>query len=139
MESKSRKMSTLIFMFAIFVLLAAFLGSWLYRIYKEQTTYSQEQTLAAVDCGRFYYQVDSESVSYKDGVLFFLIENTIGKEITSLTLETALETKHFNMTGLTPGAMVPVNQSIRMTTWVWVYPTSCRGINFKNISFQPNI
>lgn len=138
MEKRSKKISTLIFLFAIFILLAVFLGSWLYRIYLEQTKYSQEQTLSAVDCGRYYFKIPEDMVEYKNGTLTFMIENTIGKEIKQLVVESALETQRKNMTGLISGAMVPVEVDMRFTDWIYVYPKGCRGINFKNISFLPN-
>lgn len=139
MVERSKKFSTLIFLFAIFVVLAAFLGSWLYNIYQDQTQYSKEQTMSAVECGRFYFNVKPEDVSYDNGTLTLLVENTIGQEIKQLTVESALETHKLNVTGLINGAMVPVKVGIRMTDWIYVYPSQCRGINFKNISFLPNI
>ena len=139
MEARSRKISTMIFLFAIFMLLAFFLGSWLYRIYLEQTQYSKEKTIAAVECGRFYFLIDENTVSYTNGTLHFAIENTVGTPITQLTVETALETQNLNITGLMSGAMVPVSTKIQITDWAHVYPRYCRGLNWKNLTFMPAI
>ncbi len=139
MEARSQKVSTLIFLFSIFVLLAFFLGSWLYNIYLDQTQYSKEQTISAIECGRFYFQIDEQSVGYVDGILTFDIENTIGTPIRELTIESALETRDLNVSGLIPGAMVPISVDIRLTDWIQIYPKYCRGLNFKNLTFMPNI
>ena len=138
MEAHSKQTSTLIFLFAIFVLLAFFLGSWLYKIYLQQTEYSKEQTVAAIECGRFYFHIVDNTVSYDNGTLHFEVENTIGEPIRELTIESALETRTLNVSGLIPGAMVPISTDIRITDWVHVYPRYCRGLNWKNLSFLPN-
>ncbi len=137
MNPKSKKFSTMIFLVALFFLLSVLVGAWLYKIFKEQTSYSNDQTLATIDCGRYYFYIPENSVKYQNGTLEFDIENTLGKEIEQLTLRTALEKKTLNMTGLTQGTKVPVKTPIAMTDWVYVYPDACDGVNYKNISFLP--
>jgi K+-transporting ATPase A subunit len=134
-ERRSRRISTLIFLFAIFILLAVFTGAWIYRVYKQQTAYSEARTLATVECGKYYFGIDPKTVSYEDGVLYFEIENTLGADIRTIVVQGVDERREVNIS-LVQGMIMPVSLQIAVADWVMVYPEGCEGINFKNISFK---
>jgi hypothetical protein len=138
-ETRSRKVSILIFLFAVFILLAVFTGSWLYRMYKEQTDFSERKTLATVECGRYYFTIDPKSVLYENGTMYFEIENTLGADIGTIIVKSASEEKEVALGGLGQGTVMPVQIPIAVTEWVQVYPKGCEGVNFRNISFEPRI
>ncbi|MFC1723308.1 hypothetical protein ACFL0V_04165 [Nanoarchaeota archaeon] len=135
MDGRGKKVSTLIFLFALFMLLAVILGAWLFKIYQEQTKWSDTQTVDAVDCGRYYYQIGD--ITYHNGTLSFMFENTVGKPIKEITIESAIEKRSVNMS-LNADEAIPISVPLQLTDWVFVYPSACRGFNFKNISFLPN-
>jgi hypothetical protein len=136
-ERRSKKLSVVIFLFAIFILLVAFTAAWIYRMYQEQTAYSESRTLATVECSKYYFDVKPESVLYEDGVLYFEIENTLGAEILSIVVKSMNEAKEVDLGGLGQGTMQPVSLPIEVVEWVLVYPTGCEGVNFQNLSFEP--
>jgi len=138
-EARSRKMSTLIFLFAVFILLAIFTGSWMYKMFKDQTAYSEQKTLATVECGRYYFSIRPESVLYENGTLYFEIENTLGADIKMVTVESKAESRELDLGGLSQGTVLPVSVQIGVSEWVLVYPKGCRGVNFRNLTFLPRI
>ena len=137
-EARSKRVSLLIFLFAVFILLAVFTGSWIYKMFKEQTAFSEKKTLATIDCGRYYFNIIPESVLYESGVLYFEIENTLGADIKSIVVKSASEEKEVDLGGLGQGAVMPVSMNITLTDWALIYPKGCDGVNFRNISFNPN-
>jgi hypothetical protein len=138
-EARSRKISLLIFLFAVFILLAVFTGSWLYRMFKEQTAYSEQKTLATVECGRYYFTIKPESVLYENGTLYFEIENTLGADMNVINVESMAANKEVDLGGLGQGTVLPVSLQIDVSEWVLVYPKGCRGVNFKNLTFLPRV
>lgn len=137
-DRKSKKISVIIFLFAIFVLLVAFSASWIYKIYKEQTAFSEQNTLSTVECSKYYYFIDPDAVEYYNGTLSFNIKNTLGREIETIVVESASETKEFNIY-LGQGMTQPVSSDFIIDGWFLVYPKDCRNVNFRNISFEPNL
>ncbi len=138
MTQRSRKLSTISFLMLIFLLMVGLVGYWLYEIYIDQTEYSNEQSAQSIECGRFAFAIDEDAVVYESGVLSMNIDHRGGKQMDRFTFKTSLETKTVNVT-IKPGTTAPVSVPIRLTNWVQVYPTECEGLNFKNISFLPNI
>jgi hypothetical protein len=130
---RHKKISTLIFLFAIFIMLAVFTGGWIYRMYVQQTAFSEQSTFDTVECGRYYFNIDPESVLYDNRTLYFEIENSIGAAIDSLVIESAAEKKQISIR-LDQGVLQPVTLPIEAEAWVLVYPRGCRSGNFKNIS-----
>ncbi|MBU2561790.1 MAG: hypothetical protein KKD17_05830 [Nanoarchaeota archaeon] len=136
-ESRSKKISVLIFLFAIFILLVVVTGGWIYRMYTEQTAYSESKTLATVECSRYYYSINPESVLYENGTLYFEISNTLGADIDKMVVESIGGQKEVDVGGLSQGVTLPVSVPMEVVEWAVVYPPGCRGVNFKNISFEP--
>ena len=134
-ERRSRKISVLIFLFAIFVLLVVMTASWIYKVYVEQTAYSEKRTFATIECGRYYFDIKPESVEYENGTLYFEVRNTLGKDISSLVVESSTESKMVSV-DLTQGSVQPVSLPIKVAGWVMVYPEGCEGVNFRNLSFE---
>lgn len=135
-DGRSKKISVIIFLFAIFILLVGFTGSWLFRMYSEQTAYSESRTLATVECSRYYFTVPPQSVLYENGTLYFEVTNTLGADINTLVIECASESKEIEV-NVGRGITVPVSVPINLVEWALVYPQGCRGVNFKNLSFEP--
>ena len=134
-DPRSKKISVMIFLLAIFILLVVVTAGWIYRVYMDQTAYSEQRTLATFECGKYYYEIDPETVSYDEGTLYFEIENTLGADIPSIMVESAVETKEVSI-GLTQGSFQPVSLPIAVEDWFVVYPRGCEDVNFKNISFE---
>jgi hypothetical protein len=134
-ERQAHKYAVMFFLLAVFILLAAVTAAWLYKVYTEQTTFSEKKTLATVECGRYYFSIDENTVAYHNGTLYFEIENTLGAEIKDIIVESSTETKELNMT-LAQGMIQPVSLPMEFDAWVLVYPRGCEGINFKNITFE---
>lgn len=135
-ERRSSKISVLIFLFAIFILLVVVTASWIYKIYQEQTAYSEARTLATIECGRYYYDINEESVLYENGTLYFEVGNTLGKDIDEMIVQSSTESKKVDIM-LSRGTIQPVSVDIAVAGWVMVYPVGCEGVNFRNISFEP--
>ncbi len=136
-ESRSHKMSTLIFLFGIFILLAVVTAGWLYRMYTEQTAYSERSTLATVECSRYYFSIDPDTVSYNNGTLYFELRNTLGAQIDTMVVETSTQQKEVEV-NLAQDTIQPVSLPIEVVEWAVIYPLGCEGTNFKNLSFEPN-
>ena len=137
-DSRSKKMSVLIFLFGIFVVLVAVTAGWLYKMYTEQTAFSEASTLATVECSKYYFRVQADSVSYENGTLYFEIESTLGSDIDSIVVQSMNEKKQVDVY-LTQGIVQPVSLPIEVVEWVMVSPVGCEGVNFKNLSFAPNM
>ncbi|MFH1064215.1 MAG: hypothetical protein V1729_03990 [Candidatus Woesearchaeota archaeon] len=135
-DRRSKKISVLIFMFAIFILLVVVTASWLYRIYTEQTAFSEKKTMATVTCSQYYFYINNESVLYEDGKIYFEIENIMGKDIDKIVVRTSTEEAVVDMDGLGQGIIQPVTLPIEVIEWALVYPEGCDGANFKNLSFE---
>ena len=74
---------------------------------------------------------------YEGGALYFEIENTIGSNIESIIVKSVSEEKEV-LIDLSQGVIQPVSLPIEVIEWAAVYPKGCEGINFKNLSFEPN-
>jgi hypothetical protein len=138
-ERRSHRISVLIFLFAVFVLLVAFTASWIYRMYQEQTAYSESRTLATVECSRYYFSINQESILYEDGMLYFEIKNTLGTDIDTIVVQSSTEKKEVTLGGLGQGIDQAVNIPLEAVGWAMVYPKGCEGVNFRNITFGQNI
>jgi hypothetical protein len=136
-DRRSKKLSVLIFLFAIFILLVAVTASWIYRMYRSETEYSERSTLATVECGKYYYKINPDSVLYENKTLYFEIENTLGADIDAIVVESMTEKKEFTLGGLSQGTVYPVSLELDIVEWVLVYPSGCGGVNFQNLSFEP--
>ena len=134
-ERRSNKISVLIFLFAIFILLVVVTASWIYKIYVEQTEYSEERTIATIECGRYYYDIKEETVLYENGTLYFEIGNNLGKDMDDIIVQSSTESKEVSIM-LSRGTVQPVSVQISVEGWVMVYPVGCKGLNFRNISFE---
>jgi len=135
-DRRSKKISVLIFLFGIFAILVAVTAGWLYKVYTEQTAYSEQSTLATVECSRYYFKIDPDSVMYENGTLYFEARNTLGADVDVLVLESATDMKEVAVS-LSQGLTIPVSVDIDIVEWVTVYPVGCKGVNFQNLSFEP--
>ncbi|MBW2964054.1 hypothetical protein KY363_01215 [Candidatus Woesearchaeota archaeon] len=136
-EGRSRKVSTLIFLFAIFIMLAVFTGSWIYKMYSQNKAFTEDRTVSTVECSRYYYNIRPETVLYENGTLYFEIENNIGADIGRIIVESSAEKKEVDLGGLSRGIAQPVTVQLDVVGWVLVYPVGCQTTNFKNLSFEP--
>lgn len=135
-DTRSNKRNVLIFLFSIAILLIVMTASWTFRVYQDQTAFSEQRTLATIECGRYYFDIKPESVSYDNGTLYFEIENTLGKDIDNIVVESSTERQEINI-ALSQGMVQPVSLPIKVTGWVLVYPVGCEDVNFRNLSFEP--
>jgi hypothetical protein len=136
-ESRSRKVSVIIFLFAVFIMLAIFTGGWIYRMYATQTELAEKRTFSAVECGKYYFSLKQDSIVYDNSTVYFEIQNTIGATIDLIVVESGLEKRELNVS-IAQGTTQPVSLNMSVTNWILVYPVGCRETNFRNISFEPN-
>lgn len=137
-HSRSKKISVMIFLLAIFIMLVVMTAGWIYKMYREQTSFTNTRTLATVECGKYYFDIDESTVSYQDGQLYFEIENTLGSKIETILVESGSSKVSVDI-GLSQGAIYPVSIPINISTSLAVYPEGCKEVNFRNISFEPNV
>ena len=136
---RSKKISTTIFLFAIFVVLAVFTGGWLYNTYTEQIAFSESSSDATVKCGKYYFDVDPDSVYYENKTLHLDIENTFGAELKTIIIDAGEERKEVNVGGIPSGTIYPVSVEISIVESVLVYPSGCETANFKKLTFEPAV
>lgn len=131
-ETRAMKISTFIFLLAVFIMLAVFMGGWLYKIYAENTNYSKLRTDEALNCNKYYYRIHQNTASYENGVLRFDIENYIGAEFKTLVVQSETQQKELNVT-IIQETTLPVEVEIEASERVRVYPLGCNN-NYKEIS-----
>jgi hypothetical protein len=130
-ETRAMKISTFIFLLAIFIMLAVFMGGWLYKIYIENTHYSKSKTDEALNCNKYYYKILQDTVSYENGVIRFDVENYIGAEFKTLVVQSETQQKELNIT-IGQETTLPVEVEIEAAERVRVYPLGCEN-NYKEI------
>ena len=138
-EGRAKKMSVMIFLMAVFIMLLVMTGAWIYRMYSEQTSFAQARTLAAIECGNYYFDIDETTVTYDGEILYFEIKNTLGGKIETIIVESGPSKVSVDI-GLTSGTTYPVSIPFELYgTSLMIYPEGCEDVNFKNVSFEPNI
>ena len=124
-QEKGKKISTLIFLFAVFVFLAFFTGGWLYRVYVDHTSFSEKSTNTAIKCSSITFGVDN--LNYEGGVLSFDLENKFGAVFGNITVESGPNQTVEVPTGrLGSGDVYPVALTIDLGNSVMIYPAGCR-------------
>ncbi|MFC1753048.1 hypothetical protein ACFL96_06595 [Thermoproteota archaeon] len=131
MTEKARKISTTVFLLAVFVFLAVFLGGWLYRVYTTQTTYSTGESKSAITCVGYTFDIDKESLVYEHGVLHFEIAHQYGDQIDVLIVESGTETREVVAGDFIAGVSQLFQVELPLGEEVKIYPKGCRDHNFK--------
>lgn len=134
MDSRAKKISTIIFLLAIFVFLAIFIGGWLYRVYMTQSRYSTHESASAVDCA--YYSFNVESLSYENGRLYFELDNKGNDQFDTIVIESGGIAKEVSTEGMVAGMSQPIDVEIALADDVSIYPKGCKDHNSKG--FQIN-
>ena len=134
MAEKSRKISLTIFLLAVFVFLAIFLGGWIYRVYMTETAYSTGESKSAVVCAGYTFDIDKESLVYEDGVLYFETDLGYGDKINLLVVESGVESREVDTTAMSGGVPQPITVDIPLSDEVLVYPEGCRDHNFERFT-----
>ena len=129
-QEKGKKISTLIFLFAVFIFLAFFTGGWLYRVYVDHTSFSEKSTDTAIKCSSITFGV--ENLDYKGGVLSFDLENKFGQEFSNITIESGTQSVDVPTGILRPGDLFPVRLEIEVGETLIIYPQGCKGENSKS-------
>jgi uncharacterized protein YpmB len=135
-ERRAKRISVLIFLFAVFIMLVVFSVSWVYKIYKEQTKFTEENTYSTVECSKYYFSINPGTVTYEGTTLSFDIKNTLGDELDTIIVESPYGQKEAKVQ-LSQGLSQPVVVDLQIDSWFIVYPKDCRNANFKNVSFEP--
>ena len=131
MAASARKISTTVFLLAIFVFLVIFVGAWIYRVYITQTSYSKDESSSAVNCVGYSFEVDKNKLNYKNGLFSFEFKQTGGNAINTLIVESSKQKKELNITNNVIGEKTSLNLNILLSKQVRIYPKGCRIHNFK--------
>ena len=133
MAEKHRKISTTIFLLAVFVFLAVFLGGWLYRVYIEQTTYSTGESQSALYCTEYYF--DIEGLAYDQGQLSFEIVLKRGM-FDVMVVESGTEMRDINTSNMVTGSIISVEIEIPLADEIVFYPKGCKTHNSKSFNIK---
>lgn len=128
-SERGKQVSTLIFLFAVFIFLAFFTGGWLYRVYIEKTTFSEQLTDIAIKCSSIYFGV--RDIDYREGVLSFELHNKLGDAFEDIVIESGETLVEVPTGRLGAGDELPVQQEIGLEGSVRIYPKGCREENSK--------
>ena len=133
MAEKHRKISTTLFLLAVFVFLAVFLGGWIYRVYTEQTTYSEGESQSALYCTE--YSFDIEGPAYDQGQLSFEIVLKRGM-FDIMVVESGTEMREIDTSHMVVGSSIPAEVEIPLADEVVFYPEGCKAHNSKSFNIK---
>lgn len=126
-DSKSKKISIFIFLFALFVMLALLTGGYLYKLYIENIEFTDKETNELVNCDNFYFNLVKNTISYNENKLTFEVKNSMGKEINQLIIESNNKTTEKNMS-LAQGDLLFVVVNLEVNNNFSVYPKGCKSV-----------
>jgi len=129
MEGRALKVSTGIFLFAIFVFLGVFVGGWMYNLYTEQTSYSKQESTSIVGCATITFDVSD--AQYEAGVLSFVIENKPGDPLEKVGVSSGDEDVIIDTPLLAGGSSQLIEVEMALGGDVLVYPVGCKEHNVK--------
>ena len=131
MAASARKISTTIFLLAIFVFLVIFVGAWIYRVYITQTSYSKDESSTAVNCVGYSFEVDTTKLTYSNGLFTFGFKQVSGDKIKGLVVESGKQKKEINVTTNIIGEETSLSLNMSLSKQVRIYPKGCKLHNFK--------
>ncbi len=125
-DERTKKWVTAIFMIALFLVVAIYIGLAMLRIYTDSSRFSTEKSKSSVDCVGYVYSIDN--ARYADGLLSFELKNSdySDYEEMNLIIKSGNATKEVALTNLIRGLKKSIDiempiQDSKFST----YPKSC--------------
>lgn len=125
----SKKITILFFLFALFILAAVLVGTWLFNIYRTGTGFTDAESRSLLECNRYTYEI--RNFEYKDGVLNFTIENISGLGFDSIIVESNGDIKKLEFSSLLSGSSEDLSVELELRNSFKIYPEGCANNNFK--------
>ena len=91
MEGRAKRISVLIFLFAVFILLAVLIGSWIYSTFTTNVGFSKRTTTSVLQCSEFSFGVENVAYDAEQQHLHFVIRNNLGATINAIVIEAVTE------------------------------------------------
>lgn len=132
MTHTSKKVSILIFLIALFVLLAVLTGSWLYKIYIGHTNFTDKESSHIFECSGRIFKISQ--VAYGDGLLNFTITNTYGEPFDTLIVRSENITKEVELYDLIEGSSQDIGVEIFINGSVDLFSKGCEEYDKKTYS-----
>ena len=135
--TRSKKYSTLLFLFLIFVLLVVFGFSYVHKMYGAALGSSKETTETIVTCGEYSFQI--ENMGYDEGDLRFRIRNLYGANMDFIIVEVNEVKQEVKTNGLVGGEgneLVAENIDITFGDTIFFYPPGCKEHNSKQFKMK---
>ncbi|MBT5021988.1 hypothetical protein HOK51_00905 [Candidatus Woesearchaeota archaeon] len=129
-EAKSMKYATMIFLVALFVVVAIMAGSYTYKTYMTSILYSEKGTKEVFACNDFSYNI--EDLIYVDGNLTFTLRNTYGDVINTLIVESGDEKRVIDTSMVPAGSQQTFKlDNMKLEKLVVFHPKGCEEYNIK--------
>lgn len=125
----SKKITILFFLFALFILAAVLVGTWLVNIYRTGTGFTDSESRSLLECNRYTYEISD--FEYKDGVLSFTIDNISGLEMDNIVVESGGVKKRLDFPTLLSGNSQELSVELELSSSFRIYPEGCENNNFK--------
>ena len=134
---EAKSITTHMFLWFIFVVIALFLAFWLYSMQKEYLASDSVENgvMASMKCGGYMFEISD--VSYHNNTLSFTIRNTRGDIIKSIVIESDYDSRTEQLGALNAGMERRiVLEDFRAGSTFAVYPEGCAKFNIKIIKLE---
>lgn len=133
LADSKKKISWGIFLFALFIFLALWIGLTMYTIYTSKTTEAKSSTKSSIECSTYAFEISE--INYSDEKLTFRIKNTIGEDFETLVIESGNIQNKASLKSFYEGEERTVAiDSIVIEKEFSVYPEGCKEYNVKKFN-----
>jgi len=125
-EEKTKKVVTAVFLFALFILVALYIGLTVLKIYTDSSKFSSEKSESSVSCIGYSYSIDN--IKYENGLLTFDLKNSEISDYEEMILivKSGNATKELQLTNLVTGIKKGIDLDIELKDNQFkTYPKSC--------------
>ncbi|MBT7903737.1 hypothetical protein HN587_07780 [Candidatus Woesearchaeota archaeon] len=134
-ESRSKKYSLMMFLITLFIVLAIFLGSYIYKTYSSSIAFSTEGTESVMNCGSYSYKISE--LDLDEDKLFFVLENSAGDSIEYLIIESGDYYHKEFIAGIGHGEKRELElTNVSVSGVVEFYPEGCKKHNSKKFKIS---
>lgn len=134
---EAKNITTHLFLWFIFIVVALFLAFWLYSMQKEYMASDSigNGAMASLSCGGYMFEISD--ASYHNNTLSFTIRNTRGDTIKSIVIESDYDSRTEQLGALSTGKERKiVLENFRAGSTFAVYPEGCAKFNIKIIQLE---
>lgn len=134
---EAKNVTTHMFLWFLFVVIALFLAFWLYSMQKEYIGSDSigNGAMASLNCGGYMFEISD--ASYHNNTLSFIIRNTRGDTIKNIVIESDYDSRTEQLGALSTGKEKKiVLENFRTGSTFAVYPEGCAKFNIKIIKLE---